>query len=361
MEPLHVKIQSEERSYPIVFEEKFSALPKLINGKMKLSKILIVTDSNVDELYGDEVQNLLTTSGFEVHKFVFEAGEKQKHLDTISDIYNACLENRLDRGSAILALGGGVTGDIAGFAAASYMRGIHFIQVPTTLLAQSDSSVGGKVGVDYKGTKNIVGAFHQPMLVYMNLSTLNTLPKREYTAGLAEVVKHGIIYDQSFFEYIEQNIDHILNLDIGILKYLVRKNCYIKSQVVEQDEKEQGLRAILNFGHTIGHGIESVFDFSLLHGECVAIGMNAATYIALEKKMINDIEYERVISLIKRTGLPVQVKNIDSDRVYEEMLKDKKKVKNDIKFILPTTIGNVIQTTEVNKNEIYDALQHIAI
>ncbi len=361
MEPLNVAIKAEGRSYLIVFEEDFSTLPKRIKEIKKLSKILIVTDSNVDEFYGEEVQNLLSSNGFDVNKFVFEAGEKQKHLDTISDIYNACHEYKLDRSSAILALGGGVTGDIAGFAAASYMRGIQFIQVPTTLLAQSDSSVGGKVGVDYKGTKNIIGAFHQPMLVYMNLSSLKTLPTREYIAGLAEVVKHGIIYDFSFFEFIEENIDKILNIDMETLKFLVRKNCYIKSQVVEQDEKEQGLRAILNFGHTIGHGIESVFDFSLIHGECVAIGMNGAAYIALKKGLISDDEYERIISLVKRTGLPIQVEDIDVECVYEEMLKDKKKVKDEIKFILPTTIGNVMQTTEVSRKEIVEALKYISI
>ena len=265
----------------------------------------------------------------------------------------------MDRASAIIALGGGVTGDIAGFAAASYMRGIRFIQVPTSLLAQVDSSVGGKVGVDYKGSKNIIGAFHQPFFVYINLNTLQTLPKREFISGLAEVIKHGVIYDKAFFDYLEQNIEKVLNQDIETLKYVVRKNCAIKAQVVQQDEKEHGLRAILNFGHTIGHSIESVLLFSLLHGECVSVGMNAAAYIAARKNLLGQGDFDRMIKLLQRAGLPIQVNDIDVNRVYNEMLRDKKQVKNKLKFILPTSIGQVIQTTEVTKEDIFGALHHI--
>ena len=359
MKPLKVDLKEKDKSYPIIFEESFAGLPQMLKEKNISSKLLIVTDSNVNMHYGDQMQKLLADHGFEAYKFVFQAGEQQKTLETISSIYDACLEYRLDRASAIIALGGGVTGDIAGFAAASYMRGIRFIQVPTSLLAQVDSSVGGKVGVDYKGSKNIIGAFHQPFFVYINLNTLQTLPKREFISGLAEVIKHGVIYDKAFFDYLEQNIEKVLNQDIETLKYVVRKNCAIKAQVVQQDEKEHGLRAILNFGHTIGHGIESVLQFSLLHGECVSVGMNAAAYIAARKNLLSQGDFDRVIKLLQCAGLPIQVNDIDVNRVYNEMLRDKKQVKNKLKFILPTSIGQVIQTTEVTKEDIFGALHHI--
>ncbi|WHH59546.1 3-dehydroquinate synthase [Petroclostridium sp. X23] len=356
-----IKMDFNERSYSIYFEENFSSLPQVLKEKKITSKILIVTDSNVDKHYGNQLYDLLINEGFSVYKHVFEAGEQNKHLATISSIYDTCLANRLDRGSAVIALGGGVTGDIAGFAASTYMRGIKFIQVPTSLLAQVDSSVGGKVGVDYKGTKNIIGSFYQPSLVYMNLSVLQTLPEREYISGMAEIIKHGIIYDNAFFEYLEQNMGDILNLDMNTLKHVVRKNCLIKSQVVQQDETEQGLRAILNFGHTIGHAIETVLDFRLLHGECVAIGMIAAAYIGCRKKMFREDEMDRIIALLKRAGLPVNIKDIDYDKIHDEMLKDKKQVDNKLKFILPTEIGKVMQTTEVTKEDIYNALEYISI
>lgn len=355
----HLIVDLKERSYPIFFEKNFLQLPEVIKEKNFSSKVLIVTDTNVDQYYGNQVQQLLSNNGFEVDKFIFEAGEQSKTLNTVSLIYNECLKYRLDRNSAIIALGGGVTGDIAGFAAASFMRGIKFIQVPTSLLAQVDSSVGGKVGVDYKGSKNIVGAFYQPMLVYMNINSLKSLPKREFISGLAEVIKHGIIYDYDFFKYIEKNVDAILGLDANVLKYVVEKNCIIKSKVVQKDETEQGLRAILNFGHTVGHAIESVSNFSLLHGECISLGMVAAAFLAHKANILDLNDWDRIVKLLKRTGLPIRIKNIQIEQVYKEMLKDKKQVDCKLKFILPIKIGEVFQTTDITKGDIMDALEYI--
>ncbi len=356
---LNVSIKENASEYQIVFKNSFGELPEMIKSVTHANKVLIVTDSNVGKFYGNEIQTLLTEAGFEAFKYSFEAGEHSKNLNTVSLIYDACLEHKLDRGSAIIALGGGVVGDMAGFAAASYMRGISFIQVPTSLLAQVDSSVGGKVGVDYNNTKNIIGAFHQPILVYINISSLATLPRREFISGLAEVIKHGIIYDCDFFEYLENNIDNILCLDDEVLRHIIYKNCYIKSQVVEQDEREQGLRAILNFGHTIGHAIESVKNFTMLHGECVSIGINAACYMAVRTNLLSKDDMNRIIKLLELVGLPVYVDNINIDLVYEELLKDKKRTSSKIKFIIPTRIGKVIQTTKIDKKTIYESIHYV--
>lgn len=347
----------KERSYPIYFRHDFKDLLNVLNKKKVWSNILVVTDSNVNDQYGQEIQNLISNAGKQVSTFVFQAGEQSKTLQAISDIYTMCINNRLDRNSLIIALGGGVTGDMAGFAAATYMRGIQFVQVPTSLLAQVDSSVGGKVGVDFQGTKNIIGAFHQPALVYINVSTLKTLPRREFIAGMAEVIKHGVIYDGDFFSFLESNIDKILSLDSPTLQYVIRTNCEIKAQVVQQDETEQGLRAILNFGHTVGHAIESVLNFELLHGECVSLGMVAAGRIAHHMGIFSLQDYERMVQLLQRVGLPTKLELVNPERIYDEMLKDKKKTDHLLKFILPVGIGEVIQSTIVTKEMIFDVLK----
>ena len=352
-------VDLKERSYPICFADDFSQLPDMLKERKLSTKILVVTDSNVDKYHGDDLVKTLESAGFTVGKSVFEAGEKNKNLQTIAKIYDDCLKYKLDRKSVIIALGGGVTGDMAGFAAATYMRGVNFVQVPTSLLAQVDSSVGGKVGIDFGGSKNIVGAFYQPQLVYMNMSCLKTLPIREFTSGMGEVIKHGIIYDANFFEDIEQNLEKIFGLDTDKLKEIVKKNCSIKAAVVQEDETEQDLRAILNFGHTIGHAIESVCEFSLLHGECVALGMVAVSQIAVKQGLINQDVMERIEKLIKKANLPIRISLLNKEKVYEEMFRDKKMTENKLKFVLPTEIGRVIQTTEVSKDQIFEAMDYI--
>jgi 3-dehydroquinate synthase len=355
----HIIIDLKHYKYPVYFNNTFNELPQIMKEQQLSNKVLIVTDNNVEKHYYNTIEKLLIDNEFNVYKYVFEAGEVSKTLNTISGIYDCCLDNRLDRNSTIIALGGGVVGDISGFAASTYMRGINFMQVPTSLLAQVDSSVGGKVGVDYKGSKNIIGSFYQPLLVYINIDVLKTLEKRQYIAGLAEVIKHGIIYDDNFFKYIDDNSEKILEFDYEILKYLVRKNCEIKADVVQQDEREKGLRAILNFGHTIGHAIESISRFSLLHGECVSIGINAACFIANNKKLLSDNEYEKVLVLLEKVGLPISIIKQDKSIIYNEMLRDKKQVSNQLKFILPEKIGLVIQTFDVTEEDINKAIAHV--
>jgi 3-dehydroquinate synthase len=239
------------------------------------------------------------------------------------------------------------------------MRGIDFIQIPTTLLSQSDSSVGGKTGIDFAQSKNILGAFHQPRLVYMNVSTLTSLPKREFISGMGEVIKHGIIRNSAFFDYVEKNADKIKSLDTEILMGMARENCAVKADVVSNDEKENGLRAILNFGHTIGHAVESSFDFKLTHGACVGLGMCAAAFIAVKRGIFAPEKLKRIEALLCAYDFDIKADIESSDVVYDYMQHDKKKADGKLKFILPTDIGTVIQATDVSQQEIYAALDYI--
>ena len=355
METIQVKLGS--RSYDIVFAQGFQALADYLKAILIGKKILIVSDTNVAPLYLETVIDCIASAGFLASSFVFEAGEKSKKMDTILEIYRAALDAGLDRSSAIIALGGGVAGDMAGFAAATYMRGIRYVQLPTSLVAQVDSSVGGKTGIDFLSYKNIVGAFYQPQLVYINTKTLLTLPTRELSAGLAEVVKYGVIYDQAFFALLEQQMGDVLQLKEPILTEVIKRCCEIKADVVAQDETEAGLRAILNFGHTIGHGVEAASSFSLLHGECVGLGMVAAAVIAKEKDICNCVA--RLEQLLQTCGLPVKTNTVVSDAVKRAMQKDKKKTDGKLSFILPVSIGEVLQTKEVTAKEVDAALDYI--
>lgn len=338
-----LNINLAERSYPIYITTDYKGIGKCIKSSKISGKMVLITDSNVDKCQSEECINELKAFGYEVSKYVINAGEKSKNLATISDLYKFLIDLKLDRNSTLLALGGGVVGDITGFAAATFLRGINFIQIPTSLLAQADSSVGGKVGVDFEGSKNIIGAFYQPKMVYMNVNSLKTLPKRELISGLAEVIKHGIIRDVEFFDFIDYNISKILNIDEEVMQYLAKVNCSIKGQVVEQDEQESDLRAILNFGHTIGHAIESVSNFELLHGECVSLGMVGALKMAKLLEMVNEDTLKKVVAILTKVGLPVKLEGLDVEKVYNQMFYDKKVKNNKLLFVLPKSIGEVLQ------------------
>ena len=343
---IKLNVNLNERSYPIYITTDYSDLKSSLNNAKINGKLVVITDTNVDKYQSHECMEALKGYEGEVHKYVIPAGEKSKNLDTVKDIYEFLINLKLDRNSTLVALGGGVVGDITGFAAATFLRGINFVQIPTSLLAQSDSSVGGKVGVDFNGSKNIIGAFYQPKFVYININTLRTLPKRELQAGLAEVVKHGIIQDAEFFDYIDYNVNKIFSFDESVLQYMTKVNCSIKGSVVEKDEKESGLRANLNFGHTIGHAIETVMNFELLHGECVALGMVAAFKLAEYLEMVDSDLVDKVRNTLMKIGLPVKLENIDVDKVYNQMFFDKKIKGNKLNFILPRkVIGEVIQCT----------------
>ena len=351
-------IKLGERSYPVYATSGFEVLGACLREAGISGRIVAVTDSNVDEHQWDDFADAL---GFFVDKVVIEPGEKNKNIDTLIGIYKCLMSMGLDRGSAIIAFGGGVVGDITGFAAATYLRGINFIQVPTTLLAQVDSSVGGKVGIDFENAKNMIGAFYQPKMVYINVETLRTLPIREIRTGLAEVVKHGVIADASFFEFVEKNLDGIFNFDSSILEPLVLENCRIKGRVVERDERESSLREILNFGHTFGHAIEAVSGFEYSHGESVSIGMMGAFKMACKLGMADEKGAARLETLLKNIGLPVTASGIDRDVVFQQLFYDKKVKNGQITFILPERIGKVKQLVVSDHDLIKETLGEIII
>ncbi|MDI6631954.1 MAG: 3-dehydroquinate synthase, partial [Thermoanaerobacteraceae bacterium] len=304
-----VRVELGPRSYPIyVASGCLGKLGRIAQQHLTGRRMLVVTNPVVAGLYGEAVKRSLAEAGFQVGEAQIPDGEEYKTLATVAGLYDAAFTGGLERGDAVLALGGGVVGDIAGFLAATYMRGVPFVQVPTTLLAQVDSSVGGKVGVNHPGGKNLIGAFYQPRFVLIDPDTLATLPSREVRAGLAEVIKYGVISDAGFFSWLEANIDRLLNLEPAALEHAIAASCRIKAAVVSADETETGLRAILNFGHTVGHALEAVTGYQrFVHGEAVAIGMVAAARLAVRLGYFEPPGAERITGLVLRAGLPAEV------------------------------------------------------
>ena len=310
----------------------------------------VITDANVGRRFAKAALKSLSASGFEPVLVTVPAGEKSKRLAVVEKCHDQLAAHRLERKSFIVALGGGVVGDLAGFVAATYLRGVPFVQVPTTLLAQVDSSVGGKTGVNLTAGKNLVGAFYQPRLVLCDLDALKTLPKREYLSGLAEVIKYGVIYDAILFAQLERNLPKLLQREAAALRTVIARCCEIKAEVVGQDETESGLRAILNFGHTIGHAIENSSGYGkFLHGEAIAIGQVAAAKLSHEMLGLPSGELERIKKLLVRAGLPVKIR-LDAARrkkLFAAMKLDKKVSAGEIKFVLAQKIGKVIWNQRV--------------
>ena len=338
-------IELQERSYNIFIKEgliKNSAelLSRYVSGK----KCFLISDTNVFELYGNNTISMLRkASAVDIVAFKFTPGEQSKNIKTLSNIYEAMADAGMSRDSVIIALGGGVVGDISGFAAATYMRGIDFIQIPTSLLAMVDSSVGGKTGIDLKAGKNLAGAFWQPKVVIIDPEVLQTLPMRELKTGMAEVIKYGIIYDKPFFSFLEKEIKRIISLDLSVFTEIISTCCKIKAKVVIEDERENGIRAILNFGHTFGHAIEAVTKYKIYtHGEAVAIGMLMAAKTAAMLNLISSNELKKISELIESTGLHSKAEGIKAEEVYQAMFKDKKVKNGKINFVIPESIGTVI-------------------
>ena len=352
-------VNLDSKSYPIYITTSFEGLGKHIQEFRPGNKVVVITDSNVDALYSKDCIADLEAAGYETIKYVLKAGEENKTLEEVNTIYKILIDFKCDRSSTLVALGGGVVGDMTGFAAATYMRGINYVQVPTTLLAQADSSVGGKTGVDYNGHKNIVGSFYQPRFVYINVNTLKTLPKREISCGLAETIKHGIILDEEFLEYVDYNIEKIFACDEVVLQYVTKKNCAIKSSVVEKDEKEDDLRAILNFGHTIGHAVETVENFRMHHGECVSIGIVGAFLLSQQLELMTDSTINRIKEILIKADLPVSLPSLDVDVVYNQMFYDKKAKNDKLRFVLPRRIGEVFQCFIEDADLIKNVLQQL--
>ena len=348
--------------YPIYFKNDFQDLAGAIREEgLENRKICIVTDSHVAPLYHDAVKSALQKISSEVFSFVFEAGEKNKNLNTVQELYKTLIENEMDRKGLLVALGGGVVGDLTGFGAATYLRGIDFIQVPTTLLAQVDSSVGGKTGVDFLQYKNMVGAFHQPRLVYMNTSTLSSLNTRLFNSGFGEILKHGLIKDASYFQWLKDNIEKIAALDSGYLEEMIYRSCEIKRKVVENDPTEKGERAQLNFGHTLGHAIEKQMNFKLYHGECVVLGMIAALNICVERGTITKEEYDDIYNTFKAYNFPMTVDKTTIDEVIAASKNDKKMDGNKVKFILLKKVGEAYIDMTVDDNTMRRSLKNVVI
>lgn len=346
--------------YDIIFSKDFLALPELLSAfGVKDKKIAIITDTNVEPLYGDTLLNLITPICSKCIMFSFQAGEASKTLDTLKNIDSFLIEHEIDRKDMIIALGGGVVGDVAGFAAATYLRGVDYIQIPTTLLAQVDSSIGGKTAVDLDGFKNMIGAFYMPKLVYMNISTLETLSERQYFSGFAEVMKHALIKSNKFYEWLLENMYDIQDRNQDVLLEMIVKSCTIKKIVVEKDPLEQNERAILNFGHTIGHAIEKFLNFKLYHGECVALGCVAAAFISWKREWLTMEEYYEVRDMFVPFNLPISIDNINIDEVLQLTKADKKMESGSIKFILLKAVGKAIIDREVTDENILDALNEI--
>jgi 3-dehydroquinate synthase len=341
-----VRVSLGNRSYDIKISPGLIGKLGAECARLKLgSRCAIITDTNVGREYAKPAYNSLLRAGFEPSLVIVPAGETAKSLKTVQSCYDRLASHRLERKSFIVALGGGVVGDLAGFVAATYLRGISFVQVPTTLLAHVDSSVGGKVGVNLKAGKNLVGAFYQPKLVLCDLDALATLPAREFRAGLAEVIKYGIIYDASLFARLERDLPKLLRREPAVLGEIIARCCEIKARVVGQDETESGLRAILNFGHTIGHGLEAISSYGkYLHGEAISIGQIAAAKLSHELSGFPEKQTHRIADLFKRAGLPTQVKLSARQRpkLFAAMKLDKKVSDGEIKFVLAKRIGKVV-------------------
>jgi 3-dehydroquinate synthase len=344
-----VKVDLGARSYEILIGPGLMpSLGERIKAAGLSGRAGIVTNDTVGPIYAKGVTDSIRDAGFETTTISLPDGEKYKSIDSATRIYDRLLTERFDRKSFLVALGGGVIGDITGFAAATYMRGIDFVQVPTTLLSQVDSSVGGKTGVNHPLGKNMIGAFHQPRLVLADVDTLKTLPKEEFVSGLAEVVKYGVIRDAEFFRWLEDNADSVTKMQPDALVHLIRRSCEIKAEVVGEDEREGGLRAILNFGHTVGHAAESLTDYTgYRHGEAISIGMVAAAKLAVAEGLCAPDVAERLARLLTRFGLPTEFpKNLSFGAVLESIGHDKKAEGGKVKFVLPKRIGEVVITRE---------------
>ena len=353
---------NQKPCYNIVIENDFSKLAENVT-KLEISgrKLAVITDSNVGPLYADKVAQCLKETGNNIFVYTFEAGEKNKNLNTVQDVYEFLIKNKFDRKDMLVALGGGVVGDLTGFAAATYLRGIDFIQVPTSLLAQVDSSIGGKTGVDFRAYKNMVGAFHQPRLVYMNTSTLSSLNTRLFNSGFGEILKHGLIKDASYFQWLKDNIEKIAALDSGYLEEMIYRSCEIKHKVVENDPTEKGERAQLNFGHTLGHAIEKQMNFELYHGECVVLGMIAALNICVERGTITKEEYDDIYNTFKAYNFPMTVDKTTIDDVIAASKNDKKMDGNKVKFILLKKVGEAYIDMTVDDNTMRRSLKNVVI
>lgn len=344
MEDIRVKlIKTEDKSYNIMIQD---GVLNQIATKIKEAnlghKFAIVTDSNVEPLYAEDLAEKFNNSGLDNKVIAIPAGEQNKSREIKAWIEDQMLEDKFGRDSVVIAVGGGVVGDIAGYVAASYTRGLPYVQIPTTLVACVDSSIGGKTAVDTPHGKNLIGAFHQPWAVFIDVNTLLTLKEKEIREGLAEVIKYGVISDKDLFSFLQDNMDLIFSYDKDALTHIIKRGCEIKAEVVEKDERESNLRKILNFGHTVGHAVENLSEYKISHGEAISIGMVVEGKLAVEMGLWNELDLAKLVDLIKKAGLPTDVPDyMDANKIIDAMKLDKKSRGGQIEMALPSQIGEM--------------------
>jgi len=352
-----INIQFDERSYPIYIGEGLISNYELISQHILGKKVAIITNETVADIYLKTLMDTVS-SHKELLSIILPDGESYKSKDSLDSIYAQLLENKADREITLIALGGGVIGDITGFAAATYMRGVNFIQIPTTLLSQVDSSVGGKTGINHPLGKNMIGAFYQPKCVISDMNVLKTLPSRELSAGLAEVIKYGLIRDNKFFEWLESHIQYLMEMNPKYLIEAVQRSCENKAAVVEADEFESGIRAILNLGHTFGHAIEVAQGYgNWLHGEAVGAGMVMAAKLSQSMGWLADKDVGRIVALIKKAGLPTEPPKISVKKYMELMMLDKKTKDGQINLVLQKSIGDAVLTNQYDPKKLHQILE----
>jgi 3-dehydroquinate synthase len=358
---INLKVELPDNSYPIfIGSDLLARLAEMLDLYGLSTNAMLITDSNIDPLYGDDMMQSLRDSFAMLEKFVLPAGEKAKTMQSVNDILTAMLTSGFDRRALVIALGGGVVGDVAGFAASIYKRGINYIQVPTTLLAQVDSSIGGKTGVNHRLGKNMIGTITQPKMVWSDLSVLATLPRREILSGLAEIIKYGIIRDADLFKLVETHLEKILALDDQILPDVIYRCSQIKADIVSLDERESGLRMILNLGHTVGHALETALGYKRIsHGEGVLLGIIAESRMALELGILDRQEFDRIVGLISRLKVHRKIVEIADDRLIQHMQGDKKAAKGKIRFVFPTAIGETCTSDDLKADVIRSGLDYL--
>lgn len=361
METCRVELKEEvDNSYDILIGDGLvDDLVQELKQNPIANAYAIITDSNVEKVYGKKLLKDLQKKNLHLHLISFPAGEKGKNRKTKEKIEDKMLNLALGRDTCIIALGGGVVGDVSGFVAATYMRGVPYIQVPTTLLAMVDSSIGGKVAVDTKKAKNSIGAFYQPKKVIIDLNFLKTLPKNEFVNGLVEVIKHALIKDRNFFHFIEKNIGKILNYDLDILRHTIKRSCEIKAEIVMQDEKEKGLRKILNYGHTIGHAIESASNYKISHGNAIAIGMSYATKLSAKLGFLDEGSVIRQNNILEYIGMPHKISHhkLNPKKILDHIQFDKKIINGKINFVLLNAIGDSFISDNITLEGIKNILE----
>ena len=349
-----------DRAYPIHIGSGLIQNADLILPYLKRKQVAVVTNTTVAPLYLDKLAKPLRDAGVSVIEIILPDGEAYKNSETLNLIYDALLKNRCERSTTLIALGGGVIGDLTGYAAATYLRGVPFIQIPTTLLSQVDSSVGGKTGINHPLGKNMIGAFYQPKLVLADIDTLQTLPQRELSAGVAEVIKYGLIRDADFFDWLEVNIDKLMALDEAVTTYAIYRSCQNKAEVVAADEHETGERALLNLGHTFGHAIENAMGYGVwLHGEAVAAGTLLAADLSRRMGWLSDAEIQRMHALLTAARLPLQAPNLGVDRYLSLMQSDKKVADGKIRLVLQQGIGKAVITSDYDAGKLKQTLEAI--